>query len=256
MMQRFMTILAASFFLAAGFVRAELPFSVDAVADFDEPWAVAFMPDGRMLVTERKGSLFIVSTEGKKTPVRGMLPDVDYGGQGGLGDVRPHPDFANNQLVYLSYAEAGMGNTRGAAVARGVLDESGRRPVLRDMEVIWRQYPKVMGRGHLSHRLLFDNEGYLWISSGDRQKFTPAQDMQSSIGKLLRLNDDGSIPSDNPFLKHSENNPLVDNEGVYGQIWSLGHRNLLGLALDLDGRLWEVEMGPSGGDELNLIERG
>lgn len=235
---------------------AENPFSVEAVARFDEPWSLAVMPDGRLLVTEVKGSLYIVDEDGNSSrPVSGM-PDVLYAGQGGLGDVVLHPDFASNGLVYLSYAEAGVAGTQGAAVARAVLDASGRRPALRDLEVIWRQYPKLVGYGHYGHRMLFDDAGYLWITSGDRQKFTPAQDMQSNVGKLIRLNDDGSIPDDNPFVDHYEKQPLVDDIGVYPEIWSLGHRNPLGLALDLEGRLWEIEMGPAGGDELNLIRRG
>ena len=102
----------------------------------------------------------------------------------------------------------------------------------------------------------FDDAGYLWISSGDRQKFTPAQDLQSNLGKVLRLRDDGSVPDDNPFVDYSERDPLVDDEGVYGQIWSLGHRNPLGIAFDLDGQLWNIEMGPAGGDELNRVVRG
>ncbi len=130
------------------------------------------------------------------------------------------------------------------------------RPFLSDVEVIWRQYPKVVGRGHYGHRLLFDDEGYLWISSGDRQKFTPAQDMQSNMGKILRLNDDGSIPQDNPFVDYLAQDAFVDDEGVYGQIWSLGHRNPLGIAIDSNGQLWDIEMGPAGGDELNRVVRG
>jgi len=102
---------------------------------------------------------------------------------------------------------------------------------------------------------LFDDEGYLWISSGDRQKFTPAQDMQANIGKILRLNDDGSVPEDNPFVDYIDTDPFVDDEGVYGQIWSVGHRNPLGIAFDLDGQLWNIEMGPAGGDELNRVVR-
>ncbi|EAQ97339.1 PQQ-dependent sugar dehydrogenase [Congregibacter litoralis] len=246
--------LFALMFLAPA--QAELPFTVTEVSQFDEPWSVAEMPDGRLLVTETKGNLIIVDTDGKQSrPVSGV-PDVNYGGQGGLGDVVLHPDFAENGMVYLSYAEAGVAGTRGAAVARGVLDASGRRPALKDVEVIWRQYPKLLGFGHYSHRMLFDDEGYLWISSGDRQKFTTSQDMQSNSGKLLRLHDDGSVPEDNPFVDYYSENPRVGRGGVYPQIWSLGHRNLLGLALDLEGRLWEIEMGPAGGDELNLIERG
>jgi glucose/arabinose dehydrogenase len=207
------------------------------------------------MVTEKKGNLLIVTQIGQKTrPVSGV-PDVDYGGQGGLGDVALHPDFAENGLVYLSYVESGGRGTRGAAVARGVLNDTDR-PFLSDVEVIWRQYPKVVGRGHYGHRLLFDDDGYLWISSGDRQKFTPAQDMQSTIGKILRLNDDGSVPDDNPFVNYYDEDAFVDDEGVYGQIWSLGHRNPLGIAIDTDGQLWNIEHGPAGGDELNRIQRG
>ena len=236
---------------------AELPFEVEAVASFDEPWAVAFLPDGRMLVTEKKGNLLVVAQDGGSSDRVSGVPDVDYGGQGGLGDVALHPDFADNGLVYLSYAEAGEGDTRGAAVARGrlVFDARGRG-ALEDLEVVWRQYPKVLGFGHYGHRLLFDADGYLWISSGDRQKFTPAQDMQANLGKVLRLHGDGSVPEDNPFVDLYDENPLLDDAGVYPEVWSLGHRNPLGLALDLDGRLWELEMGPRHGDELNLVRRG
>jgi glucose/arabinose dehydrogenase len=235
--------------------QGDLPFAIDPITAFDQPWALAFLPDGRMLVTEMKGNLLIVSQDGQKSrSIRGM-PDVDYGGQGGLGDVALHPDFAENGLIYLSYVEGGRGGTRGAAVTRAVLNQTDRGGYLSDAEVIWRQYPKVVGFGHYGHRLLFDDEGYLWISSGDRQKFTPAQDMQANIGKILRLNDDGSVPEDNPFVNYIEQDPFVDDEGVYGQIWSLGHRNILGLAIDTDGQLWNIEMGPAGGDELNRIVR-
>ncbi|MDH5345708.1 MAG: PQQ-dependent sugar dehydrogenase, partial [Gammaproteobacteria bacterium] len=175
--------------------------------------------------------------------------------QGGLGDIELHPDFSNNNLVYISYAESGVGNTRGAAVARAVLNESNGGGYLSNVEVIWRQYPKVVGYGHYAHRIEF-HDGYLWISSGDRQKFTPAQDMQSNIGKILRLNDDGSVPDDNPFVDYPAMDAAVDDEGVYGQIWSRGHRNPLGIAFDLDGQLWNIEMGPAGGDELNRVVRG
>jgi glucose/arabinose dehydrogenase len=137
-----------------------------------------------------------------------------------------------------------------------VLNLTDRGGYLSDAEVIWRQYPKVFGYGHYGHRLLFDEDGYLWIASGDRQNFTPAQDMQSNMGKILRLNDDGSAPDDNPFLNYREQDPSVLGQGVYDQIWSLGHRNPLGIALDLEGQLWVIEMGPAGGDELNLIVRG
>lgn len=249
------TILGVAFFSAAH-GQGNNPFNVEVITDFHEPWALAFLPDGRMLVTEKKGALHIVDDEGRKFTVRGAVPDVDYGGQGGFGDVALHPDFENNGLVYLSYAEAGPANTRGAAVARAVLTEIDSRDTLTDFEVIWRQYPKVLGRGHYGHRIVFDDDGYLWISSGDRQKFTPAQDMQSNIGKIIRLHDDGSIPADNPFVNYRDQDARVDDEGVFGEVWSLGHRNPLGLAFDLDGQPWDMEMGPAGGDELNRIVRG
>jgi glucose/arabinose dehydrogenase len=176
------------------------------------------------------------------------VPDVDHGGQGGLGDVVLHPDFASNGRVYLSFAEAGEGDVRGAAVAnaRLSLDAQGGG-ALSDLKVIWRQTPKVSGRGHYGHRIAFGPDGKLWISSGDREKFDPAQDMQATLGKIIRLNDDGSVPADNPFAAE---------EGVARQVWSLGHRNPLGIAFDAKGRLWAQEMGPKDGDELNLIERG
>lgn len=224
------------------------PFTATPVAQLNEPWAMTFLPDGRMLVTEKPGRLLLVTQEGQKSAPLPGVPDVDYGGQGGLGDVILHPDFASNSLIYLSYAEAGDDNTRGAAVARGRLelanDGSG---ALHDMAVIWRQDPKVTGRGHYGHRMAFSAEGYLYISSGDRQKFDPAQDMRMNLGKVLRLHDDGTVPDDNPF---------ADQGGVTAQIWSLGHRNPLGLAFDSQGRLWNQEMGPRHGDELNLVKRG
>jgi aldose sugar dehydrogenase len=235
--------------------QSNLPFKVEPVASFDEPWALAFLPDGRMLVTEMKGNLFIVPQQGKEAVKVAGVPDVDYGGQGGLGDVALHPKFADNRLVYLSYVEGGPGGTRGAAVMRAVLDETEDGAELSDAEVIWRQHPKVYGYGHYGHRLKFGEDGYLWISSGDRQKFTPAQDMQTNLGKILRLHDDGSIPKDNPFVDYPSRDALVEDGGVYGQVWSLGHRNPLGIAFDLEGRLWGTEMGPQGGDELNLIRR-
>ena len=244
--------LLITFFSSA---QDNLPFNTEEISRFDEPWSMAFLPDGRMLVTEKKGRLTIVTQQGEKSSPVGGMPDVDYGGQGGLGDVALHPDFANNKLVYISYAEAGVGGVRGAAVARGTLVEDGRSAQLQNLQVIWRQYPKVLGYGHYGHRLLFDNNGYLWISSGDRQKFTPAQDMQSSMGKILRLHDDGSEPKDNPFVNYRDKDAFVDGEAIYPQIWSLGHRNPLGMTFDLSGKLWVIEMGPAGGDELNLIKR-
>ena len=223
------------------------PFTMDEVATFDEPWAMTFLPDGRLLVTEKPGRLFIVTPEGQKSAVTGV-PPVAYGGQGGLGDVVLHPEFASNSVVYLSYAEAGSGDTRGAAVARATLfleDDGGGR--LDNRLVVWRQIPKVTGGGHYGHRIAFDDDGFMFITSGERQKFDPAQDMQSNLGKVVRLHDDGTIPEDNPF--HADG-------GIAAQVWTLGHRNPLGIAFDADGRLWAHEMGPRHGDELNLVVAG
>lgn len=255
-MTRILTILTAVLVMSSAQAQDNLPFNVTEITSFDEPWSMAFLPDGRILVTEKKGLLRVVGQDGQSFGAVRGVPDVDYGGQGGLGDVVLHPDFENNGLVYLSYAEAGVGGTRGAAVARGTLELTGRGGTLSDVEVVWRQYPKQVGFGHYGHRIAFDDDGYLWISSGDRQKFTPSQDMQSNIGKVVRLHDDGSVPEDNPFVDYYSQDAFVDDEGVYPEIWSLGHRNPLGLAFDLDGQLWLIEMGPLGGDELNLIKRG
>lgn len=243
------TVVVTCLLLAASGSMADSrgAFVATPVASFDEPWAMSFLPDGRLLVTEKAGRLFVVTSDGDKSgPVSGV-PDVAYGGQGGFGDVVPHPDYASNGLVYISYAEAGEGELRGAAVARArlVFDAAGGR--LEGLKVIWRQVPKVTGGGHYGHRIAFSPDGCLFISSGERQKFDPSQDMQQNLGKLVRLNDDGSVPDDNPFF---------DQGGVAAQVWSLGHRNPLGIAFDSLGRLWNVEMGPKGGDELNLVVRG
>ena len=224
------------------------PFDVRPIATFDEPWAMAFLPGPgpRALITERKGKLKLLwSDVGRVGEVKGA-PAVDYGGQGGLGDVVLHPRFAQNRLVYLSWVEAGEGGNRGAVVGRARFLEGSQGPRLEGLQVIWRQSPKMSGRGHFGHRIAFGPDGKLYISSGERQEFTPAQDMNANLGKVLRLNDDGTVPADNPFAGRG---------GVTAQIWTLGHRNPLGLAFDGSGRLWEIEMGPKGGDELNLIER-
>jgi aldose sugar dehydrogenase len=221
-------------------------FTATPLGSFNEPWAMTFLPDGRLLVAEKKGVLKVHTLGGASSPISGV-PEVAYGGQGGFGDVVLHPKFATNNWVYVSYAERGNGNVRGAAVARGTLKLNDKGGELSDVKVIWRQVPKVSGEGHYGHRVAFDPSGHLWISSGDRQKFDPAQDMQANLGKILRLNDDGSVPKDNPF---------ADKGGVTAQIWSSGHRNPLGLAFDGSGQLWNVEMGPQGGDELNKGKRG
>jgi glucose/arabinose dehydrogenase len=229
-------------------VRIGNSFVATPVASFHEPWAMTFLPDGRLLVTEKKGALKLLHVDSKKVSDISGVPKVAYGGQGGFGDVILHPQFATNSVVYVSYSEPGDGGTSGSAVARATLalDKSGGGK-LENLEVIWRQVPKVEGAGHFGHRLAFGPDGKLWITSSERQKFTPAQDMKANLGKVVRLNEDGSVPADNPF--HAQG-------GVTAQIWSLGHRNLLGLAFAPDGTLYTHEMGPKGGDELNVIVKG
>lgn len=225
-----------------------LPFRVTEVADYDQPWAMEFLPGTtRLLVTERGGALLLRNLEsGRELTVRGV-PAVVAEGQGGLGDIVAGPDFERDGTVFLSWAEAGEGGT-GAAVGRATLAVDGNTATLRDLTVLWRQQPKTSGSGHFGHRLAVSPDGrYLFISSGERQKFDPAQDLGVTLGKIIRLDIDGSVPPDNPF---------ADRGHPGDEIWSYGHRNPLGLAFDSAGNLWESEMGPKGGDELNLIRAG
>lgn len=229
---------------------AGAPFTVQEIASFNEPWAMVFLPGGRQaLITERSGKLKLWQQGGPTLDVTGV-PAVAYGGQGGFGDVILAPDFAASGTIYLSWVESGPQDTFGAVVGRAKLVQGGA-PRIEGLQTIWTQSPKVDGRGHFSHRLAFSPDGqFLFIGSGERQKFDPAQDMNANLGKIVRLKPDGSIPADNPFADASK----PDGGGVTAQIWSLGHRNILGLAFDSSGRLWNQEMGPKGSDEVNLVE--
>jgi glucose/arabinose dehydrogenase len=230
------------------------PFTTSEIASFSTPWAMAFLPGSGVkltnmaLLTEKEGRLWLVDvTNGKRTAVLGV-PNVVVAGQGGLGDVMPHPGFAGNQRVYLSYVEGGPNGTSGAALGYGTLDLSdAAAPALKNFKVIWRQQPKVMGDGHFSHRIAFGPDGFLYLSSGERQKMAPAQDFSGNLGKILRLTDEGVPAPGNPFASRG---------GVAEQFWTIGHRNVLGLQFASDGRLWASEMGPQGGDEINLIVTG
>ncbi len=221
-------------------------YRVEKVATFDEPWAMTELVDGRLLITERRGKLKLYDPSSSQSIDILGVPTVAYGGQGGLGDIALHPDYKNNHQIYLSYAEKGNGGY-GAVVVRGELNLQEKNSQIRNIKRIWEQVPKVSGQGHYAHRMLFGRDGKLWISSGERQKFDPAQDMKSNLGKVIRLNDDGTVVADNPFTQQDE---------IAKQVWSLGHRNPLGIAFDHKDQLWVVEMGPKGGDELNLIHKG
>lgn len=242
--------------------------AVETLATLEFPWAIAILPGNRMLITEKPGRLRIWEAGELSQPVKNV-PKVLYQGakdQGGLLDVLIDPDFDNNQLIYLSYVEAadqqpsGTHDTndarfgpfvdtsddivRGGAVVRARLDGS----QLKDVKVIWRQTPKALGRGHFGHRLTFGADGKLFITSGERMRFDPAQNLKTNLGKVVRINTDGSIP---------ENNPFAGQADALGDIWSYGHRNILAAVMHPDSdKLLVFEMGPLGGDEVNLIEAG
>jgi len=231
----------------------ERPFTVNEVAKFSTPWAMDFLPGSGVrltntaLLTEKEGRLWLIDvTTGKREHIAGV-PTVQVAGQGGLGDVVAHPGFAGNQRVYLSFVEPGPNDTSGAALGYGRLILGQGRPRLEGFKVIWRQSPKVSGSGHFSHRIAFAPDGTMFLSSGERQKFTPAQDMTGNLGKILHLTDEGAPAAGNPWANRG---------GIAATYWTMGHRNALGLSFAPDGRLWESEMGPKGGDEINLIQPG
>jgi glucose/arabinose dehydrogenase len=217
--------------------------ATDVAVGLEHPWGLAVLPDGRFLVTERPGRLRLVGRDGELSAPLAGVPRVLARGQGGLLDVALSPTFAQDRLVYLSFAEPG-GAGGGTAVARGRLGERG----LEDTQVIWRQEPKVNGNNHWGSRLVWRPDGTLFVTLGDRYHHSErAQDLTTTIGKIVRLNADGSIPADNPFVGRGDARP---------EIWSLGHRNVQAAALDAAGRLWTVEHGARGGDELNRPEAG
>ncbi|HEY0962097.1 MAG TPA: PQQ-dependent sugar dehydrogenase [Pseudomonadales bacterium] len=236
---------------SAALAQEPYPFVSEPIAEFNEPWALEFLPDGRILVTEKPGTIQLVTQDGQKTEISGA-PQVAYGGQGGLGDVKLHPEFEQNGMVYLSFSEAGPDETSGVAVGRGKLNLDAN--AIENFEVIFRAEPKVALPIHFSQRLLFDDEGYLFVSVGERNldaendpTNAPGQHLESHLGKILRLNDDGTPAAGNPFAGQG---------GISDYVWSMGHRNPLGIAFDESGQLWNIEMAPRGGDELNMVVAG
>ena len=232
------------------FETESAPIQVTTIADgLEHPWAIEFLPDGGALVTERPGRLRYLSAEGELSEPIGGVPEVDARDQGGLLDVALDPDFAENRLVYLSFSEPGEGGTNSTAVARGMLSED--MTALADVEVIFSQTPKEASTKHFGSRLVFDGDGHLFVTLGERsdEQFRgQAQDLDSHLGKVVRINSDGSVPEDNPF---------VGQEGALPEIWSYGHRNIQAAAINPEsGVLWEIEHGPKGGDELNIPEAG
>ncbi|HKT81406.1 MAG TPA: PQQ-dependent sugar dehydrogenase [Vicinamibacterales bacterium] len=255
----------------------DLPFTLTQVATFDRPTRIAFLPDSRMLVTEKPGKVFLVTPQGEKTPVANV-PAVAFGGQNGLLGVFLSPKYATDHNVYLTYSEPGEGGSS-LAMARGKLTIGTGTASLDGLEVLWRQMPKGAG-GQVGAEIAFSPDGqYLFLSVGDRQRMTPAQDPDQELGKILRLTLDGKPAPGNPNAGKTgaQSVPLIapprDTEvaktapvlSTYtfptpniapSEIWSSGHRTPYGLAFGPDGRLWEAEHGPRGGDELNLIEPG
>lgn len=224
---------------AAGKVTVE-----DLADGLTHPWGMAFLPDGRLLVTERAGQLRILNTDNSLSePLQGT-PEVYAEGQGGLLDVVLDPDFENNGYIYLSFSEPGEGNTASTALGRGKLEGE----QLSEFTVIFRQEPKMEGENHFGGRIVFTPEGHLFLTMADRFKFDPAQDLSNHLGTIVRINPDGSVPQDNPFAGQAS---------AEDEIWSYGHRNIESAALEPGtSNLWVAEMGPKGGDELNLIKKG
>jgi glucose/arabinose dehydrogenase len=238
--------------LAAGAAGAQALKPVTLVRGLAHPWGLVFLPgfeqDGRMLVTERPGRMRIVDAQGRVGPPVAGLPPVDARGQGGLLDVALDPAFADNRRVYWSYAEAGGGGNS-TAVARGRLDVDGLQGRLSDVQVIFRQSPKVDSSAHFGSRLVFARDGRLFVTLGDRySRRDDAQRLDNHHGKIVRIESDGRVPADNPF---------VSRAGARPETWSYGHRNVQGAALHpRTGELWAHEHGPQGGDEVNVVEAG
>jgi aldose sugar dehydrogenase len=231
-------------------VKSQTALSVSELASgFEKPWAIAFLPDRRMLVTEKPtGKLYIVTAEGQKSPPVAGLPPVDGRDQGGLMDVEVGPDYAQSGLIYWAYYEPREGGN-GLAVARARLVD-GAAPKLEGVQIIFRMLPTLDSTKHAGGRLVFAPDGKLFVTLGERSILAgrvQARDLKSHFGKVVRILPDGSVPTDNPFLADATAKP---------EIWSYGHRNILSAALDSKNRLWVVEMGPRGGDELNLVEKG
>lgn len=237
----FFILLATAAFAQKGTVVTDAgDIQIETLAEgLDHPWGMAFLPDNRLLLTERAGAVRILDTNNNLSEPLGGTPEVFNEGQGGMFDVALHPDFKENNMIYLTFAESREGNTATTALGRGKLEGN----QIKDFEVIFKMEPAVEGPNHFGGRIVFTQDGFLYLTLAERFKFEPAQDLSSHLGTIVRLNYDGTVPQDNPF---------VGQEDAQDAIWSYGHRNIESAALHPEtGELWVAEMGPMGGDELN-----
>ncbi|WP_241461604.1 PQQ-dependent sugar dehydrogenase [Aurantiacibacter luteus] len=233
-------------------LASDSPFAAASHGTFAEPWALAFEPGtGRVFVTEKRGAAKLYDPATGTVREVGGMPQVAYGGQGGLGDVAFAPDYATSRTIYLSWVKADQGDARRAVVGRGTLACDAAACRVENLQQIWQQSVAIESPGHFSHKMAFSPDGrYLFVTSGERMQQAPAQDLSNNLGTVVRLTPNGRAAPGNPFADRAQ------ATNATAEIWTYGQRNLLGIAFDPQGQLWEIEHGPAGGDELNRVDRG